>query len=122
VRGPATALGVELNYLLQFLVQFLVPMIQDRFGWGPTFGLFACSVLWAAFFVHRYVPETAGLTLEEIEVQLTTTGGRDSSDNTTAVLSLSPEQSPLLEIGAPEKYQSTSRMELSSSSSSSLDI
>jgi hypothetical protein len=108
VRGAATALGVELNYLLQFLVQFLVPMIQDRFGWGPTFGLFAGSVLLAGFFVHRYVPETAGLTLEEIEDHLTTTGGRDSSNNTAAVVSLSSEQSPLLEIEGSEKYHSTS--------------
>jgi sugar porter (SP) family MFS transporter len=114
VRGAATALGVELNYLLQFLVQFLVPMIQDRFGWGPTFGLFAGSMLFAGFFVHHCVPETAGLTLEEIEDQLTTTGGRDSSDNTAVVVSLSSEQSPLLEIEGSKKYESTSTMELSS--------
>ena len=96
VRGAATALGVELNYLLQFLVQFLVPMIQDRLGWGPTFGLFAGSMLFAGFFVHHYVPETSGLTLEQIEDQLTTTSGRDGSDNTALVVSLSSEQSPLL--------------------------
>jgi sugar porter (SP) family MFS transporter len=112
VRGAATALGVELNYLLQFLVQFLVPMIQDRFGWGPTFGLFAGSMLFAGFFVHHYVPETAGLTLEQIEDQLTTTDGRDSSDNTVAEVSLSSEQSPLLVIERSEKYEITSRMEL----------
>jgi sugar porter (SP) family MFS transporter len=122
VRGPATALGVELNYLLQFLVQFLVPVMQDSWGWGPTFGLFACACLSAGVFVHRYVPETAGLTLEEIEEQLMTTtatatgasgGQHDRSDHTATIVSLSSEQSPLMEIeqGA-ETYQSTSWMEL----------
>jgi len=69
VRGSATALGVELNYLLNFLVQFLVPSLKDQIGWGPTFGLFACVMLGALSFIRRMVPETAGMSLEEIEEQ-----------------------------------------------------
>ena len=61
---------MELNYLLNFLVQFAFPIIQDSLGWGKTFGIFAI-VLFAAFvFIKHFVPETTGLTLEEIQVQL----------------------------------------------------
>lgn len=67
VRGPATALGVELNYLLNFLVQFGLPIVQVHVGWGPTFLLFASVLVSALFFVRKYVPETSGLSLEEIE-------------------------------------------------------
>lgn len=67
VRGPATALGVELNYLLNFLVQFMLPLLQDHLGWGPTFGIFACFLLVAYYFIQCHIPETTGLTLEEIE-------------------------------------------------------
>jgi len=67
VRGPATALGVELNYLLNFLVQFGLPIVQVQVGWGPTFLLFASVLVSALFFVRTYVPETSGMSLEEIE-------------------------------------------------------
>ena len=63
-------MGVELNYLLNFLVQFLVPSAKDSIGLGPTFGMFASIMLLALAFVYYFVPETAGLSLEEIEVQL----------------------------------------------------
>lgn len=67
VRGEAMAFFVELNFLLNFLVQFLFPFIQEILGWGGTFLGFACVMAFAIYFVHKYVPETKGLTLEEIE-------------------------------------------------------
>lgn len=82
VRGAATAMGVELNYLLNFVVQFLVPIAKDRIGWGPTFGMFAFILLFALSFVQRYVPETAGLTLEEIEEHISTRHLRDEEIET----------------------------------------
>lgn len=67
VRGEAIAFGVELNFMLNFLVQFLFPSLQETFGWSGTF-LFFCAVLaFAIYFVQTHVPETTGMTLEEIE-------------------------------------------------------
>jgi hypothetical protein len=61
---------VELNYCLNFLVQFLVPTIQSCIGWGPTFGIFGTILAMSVHFVDTYVPETTGMTLEEIEHSL----------------------------------------------------
>lgn len=69
IRGQAIALGVELNYLLNFLVQFTFPIMQDILGWGPSFGLFGVLLMVCVWFVRSRVPETKGLTLEEIQVQ-----------------------------------------------------
>jgi len=70
IRGEAIAFGVELNFLLNFLVQFFFPSLQQVLGWGGTFLLFASVLLFAIYFVQTYVPETKGLTLEEIESNL----------------------------------------------------
>jgi MFS family permease len=70
VRGLGTALAVELNYVVNFTVQLLLPVIQDLIGWSATFLLFSIAIMAAFLFVHINVPETAGLPLEEIEEQL----------------------------------------------------
>jgi MFS family permease len=70
IRGQAIALGVELNYLLNFLVQFMFPIIQDTLGWGPSFALFGGLLMVCVGFIQSRVPETKGLTLEEIQIQL----------------------------------------------------
>ena len=70
IRGEATALMVEINFLVNFLVQFLVGVFSASIGWGPTFVIFGAVMAYAIYFVHYHVPETKGLTLEEIERQL----------------------------------------------------
>ena len=70
IRGPASALAVELKYLLNFVVQFGVPIVQRRFGWRFTFACFGILMAVAAlFFIPHYVQETKGLSLEQIQSQ-----------------------------------------------------
>lgn len=69
-RGRATAFLVELNFLLNFLVQFIVPVIEAAIGWGHTFALFCVIMVFAAHHIQYRVPETKGMTLEEIEQKL----------------------------------------------------
>lgn len=88
LRGPATAMGVQLNYLLNFAVQFGVPVMQARLGWGRTFGIFGSVMGVAIVFIAWFVPETAGLSLEAIQSQL-----RPNRDGEETVAS---EESPLL--------------------------
>lgn len=85
VRGPATALGVECNYLLNFLVQFLLPLLQAQWGWGPVFGVFSMAMVVGFWFIQQYVPETTGLSLEAIEAVL-----QREPDVETVVDELSP--------------------------------
>lgn len=70
IRGKAIALGVEMNYGLNFLVQLIFPTLQEKLGWGRTFCLFGIVLAFAFFFIRTYVPETTGLTLEEIQALL----------------------------------------------------
>ncbi|KAL3938449.1 MAG: hypothetical protein SGBAC_006646 [Bacillariaceae sp.] len=74
IRGKAIAVGVELNYLLSFLVSFLLPMVQVSVGWSTCFGVFGCMLVIAYWFVDQCVPETRGLTLEEIQRKLSAAG------------------------------------------------
>jgi MFS family permease len=98
IRGRAVAFGVELNYLLNFLVQFGFPIILDTLGWGMTFSLFATILVFAFFFIREFVPETTGLTLEEIQSQLS--GDWDGADRNvfSEETRLIPKNSPLLAL------------------------
>merc|ERR1712070_1221692 len=78
VRGQAVALAVQANFASNLIVSFLFPVEIE--GWGAvvgkggeltmTFGIFLVLDFYALYFVHRNVPETAGKTLEQIEVAL----------------------------------------------------
>eukprot|EP00531_Pseudo-nitzschia_arenysensis_P018058 CAMPEP_0116124980 /NCGR_PEP_ID=MMETSP0329-20121206/5568_1 /TAXON_ID=697910 /ORGANISM="Pseudo-nitzschia arenysensis, Strain B593" /LENGTH=572 /DNA_ID=CAMNT_0003618993 /DNA_START=1136 /DNA_END=2854 /DNA_ORIENTATION=+ len=70
IRGKAIALGLEMNYGLNFAVEFIFPTLQEKLGWGRTFGVFCVVLALAFFYIRAYVPETAGLTLEEIQSRL----------------------------------------------------
>ena len=69
IRGPAVALAVQTNFGLHALMELLVPLLQDWFGTSVVFGIFGVATASAIVFVFRYVPETKGLSLEEIEQQ-----------------------------------------------------
>jgi hypothetical protein len=70
IRSKAIALCVELNYALNFAVQFVFPTLKDQLGWGRTFAAFSICLFFATFFIRWFVPETTGLTLEEIQTKL----------------------------------------------------
>lgn len=67
IRTKSIALCVELNYLLNFIISFIFPIIQQSIGWGKTFLCFAILLFVAYFFIQQYVPETTNMTLEEIQ-------------------------------------------------------
>jgi len=87
IRGEAVAFGVQVNFLLNFVVQSVIPILEDSIGLGATFGLFGFAAGFAIFFVYKYVPETKGLTLEEIQDVMQRQDEEDGDD----------EQTPLLE-------------------------
>uniref|UniRef100_A0A7S1UI73 Hexose transporter 1 n=1 Tax=Phaeomonas parva TaxID=124430 RepID=A0A7S1UI73_9STRA len=67
VRGQAVALAVQVNFFLNLVVTFLFLIELDAIGSTLTFAVFAGILAGSVFFVYKYVPETKGLTLEEIE-------------------------------------------------------
>jgi MFS family permease len=70
IRGSAMALSVEVNFFSKFLTQFLFPIVQDVLGWGSTFVVFGTIILLGLLFILLKVPETKGMSLEEIQMQL----------------------------------------------------
>ena len=75
IRGHAMALSVEINFLFKFLIQLLFPTVQEIMGWSHSFLMFASFGLCSLFFIGFFVPETKGMSLEEIQMQLQATHG-----------------------------------------------
>ena len=67
VRGRAVAIAVVTNFLLNTVTTFLFPVELELIGSAATFFVFAVILIASLFFINRYVPETKGMTLKEIE-------------------------------------------------------
>jgi sugar porter (SP) family MFS transporter len=70
VRGTAMGVAVFGNWAANFLVSQTFPPLLSAVGPGPVFLGYAALGIVAAVFVHRYVAETKGRSLEEIEADL----------------------------------------------------
>jgi SP family arabinose:H+ symporter-like MFS transporter len=66
-RGRAMIVPVVTQWLANALVVLLFPVAFHRIGKLPTFAFLASMGLLQAFFAWRFLPETKGKTLEEIE-------------------------------------------------------
>ena len=67
IRGKAISLSVVINFTANALVSFLLPIEMILLQNTLTFSCYAVLLLWSAYFIYAYVPETKGLTLEQIE-------------------------------------------------------
>jgi SP family arabinose:H+ symporter-like MFS transporter len=67
IRGRAVSIAVFANWATNALSAFLFPWFVARFGIHVGFFVFAAICLAATTFFWRFVPETKGKSLEEIE-------------------------------------------------------
>jgi MFS family permease len=67
IRGMAVGVAVSSLWISCFLVTFTFPFILAAVGMASAFGLFAAICFAGFIFVLRFVPETKGRSLEEIE-------------------------------------------------------
>lgn len=67
IRGRAMSIATFANWGINFLTAFLFPWYVDQIGVGSGFFTFAFMCLIATIFFYKYVPETKGKSLEEIE-------------------------------------------------------
>lgn len=66
VRPKAIALGAASNWLWNFILGFFSPRIADDIG--PLILLIFCGCLVLAFiYVFFFIPETAGISIEEVD-------------------------------------------------------
>lgn len=66
-RGTAMSIATVANWAANFLITLLFLGLVDVLGQSGTFWLFAAIGIIAFLFTLRLVPETKGLTLEQIE-------------------------------------------------------
>ncbi|AOW10593.1 sugar porter family MFS transporter [Flavobacterium gilvum] len=67
IRGRAMSLATLSLFFGSTVVTQTYPIFRESLGIGPTFFLYGIAMLPAAYFVKRFIPETKGKTLEEIE-------------------------------------------------------
>ena len=73
IRGKAMALAVAAQWICNYIVSWTFPMMDrnsllvEKFHHGFAFWIYGLVSILAAWFMWKYVPETKGLTLEEME-------------------------------------------------------
>ena len=73
IRGKALAIAVAAQWVSNYLVSLTFPMMNDnsylteQFNHGFAYWIYGIMCILAIIFVKKYVPETKGKTLEEME-------------------------------------------------------
>ncbi len=73
IRGKAMALAVAAQWICNYIVSWTFPMMDknsllvEKFHHGFAFWIYGLISLAAAWFMWKFVPETKGLSLEEME-------------------------------------------------------
>lgn len=69
IRGRASGLASSFNWIGSFLVGLLFPVMITSMSQEMVFAIFGIICILGVLFVHFFVPETRGRTLEEIETE-----------------------------------------------------
>lgn len=70
VRAAGQALGSFTHWLLAALIANAFPLVARRLGGSLVFGVFAGMMVLQLLYVWRLMPETRGVSLEELEARL----------------------------------------------------
>ncbi|NUO00276.1 MAG: sugar porter family MFS transporter [Saprospiraceae bacterium] len=71
VRALGQSFGCSTHWVMAAIVSGTFPWFAKNFGGGPVFAFFAVMMLFQLLFVWRIMPETKGVSLEELERRLT---------------------------------------------------
>ncbi len=66
IRGQAVAIAVAAQWAANYLISSTYPMMME-FSGGLTYGFYGLMSVLSAIFVWKFVPETKGKTLEQME-------------------------------------------------------
>ncbi|WP_380183479.1 sugar porter family MFS transporter [Kalamiella sp. sgz302252] len=67
MRGLGMGIAVFGLWIFDFIIQSLFPLLLSHYGGGMTFGFFAATNIVMLLLLVKFLPETRGLTLEQIE-------------------------------------------------------
>lgn len=66
IRGQAVAIAVAAQWAANYLISSTYPMMME-FSGGVTYGFYGLMSVLSAIFVWKFIPETKGKTLEQME-------------------------------------------------------
>lgn len=72
VRSWGNSLGSSTHWVFAALIAGNFPWFAGKFGQAPSFAFFALMMVFQLLFVWKMMPETKGVSLEDIEKQLAT--------------------------------------------------
>ena len=67
IRGPALAVAGAAQWTSNFAITVTFPMLLAGIGLAGAYGIYAVAAILSVFFVVRYVRETKGKELEQME-------------------------------------------------------
>ncbi|MFM9076176.1 MAG: sugar porter family MFS transporter [Bacteroidota bacterium] len=70
VRANGMAWGSLTHWVFATIIAFVFPYFADLFGGGPVFLFFFIMMLFQLLYVWKMMPETKGVSLEELQKQL----------------------------------------------------
>ena len=70
IRGEAMSVANLSLWTANFVLLLTFPIIQEHFGLAAPFAVYAGTCVVIVLFVWKFIPETKGKSLEEIEIQL----------------------------------------------------
>jgi sugar porter (SP) family MFS transporter len=74
LRGSGQSFGTSVHWVLAWLIPSSIPVLFSWVGAGPVFAFFALMMVFQLLFVHYMMPETKGVSLEELSRTLTGEG------------------------------------------------
>ncbi|MGW6357821.1 sugar porter family MFS transporter [Streptomyces sp. NPDC055092] len=77
IRGFAMGIAVCALWVANTIISFVFPMLTEAVGAASTFGVFVLVNALSTIFVVRYMPETKGRTLEQLEDGFRAAAGAD---------------------------------------------
>ncbi len=70
LRGAGQSFGTSTHWVLAAIIPSMVPWLFGTIGAAPVFAFFAFMMVLQLVFVHFIMPETKGISLEELSDQL----------------------------------------------------
>lgn len=85
LRGLGTGISVFFLWIVNAIIGFFFPVLLSSIGLAATFFVFVAIGLVGIGFVYKFMPETNGRTLEEIEQEFRAMHDRGSKVNVTGM-------------------------------------
>ena len=70
LRNSGQSFGVSVHWVLAAIIPSFVPLLFASIGPGVVFSIFAIFMIFQLIFVHYMMPETRGISLEELSKRL----------------------------------------------------